>query len=101
MSSSSSDTRIPLGSTTFEHEQDHHGDDERPHERGADREHLLAEQLAAAADRTRRRCHAELYAASANTPSEQRADDAADEVDADDVERVVVAELELQARPRA
>ena len=96
VSSSSGATRMPIvflmakammNATTNEY--DHHGT------RGDRLPPQLVEAAAVeqAVDLVR-------HAVAGEEADQQGADDAADEVDADDVERVVVAELLLQARPR-
>ena len=59
--------------------------------RRTDGDELIHEQL-----RALRRRDSPLERLVGEEPQEERTDDAADEVDGDDVERVVVAELELQ-----
>ena len=88
---------MPLGMTALQHAgRSQPAIDEREREHDGHREHLLAEQSPAAAEE-----HAVLAGRVdrrvGEQPEQDRADDPADEVHRDHVERVVVAELELQA----
>ncbi len=76
-------------------EGEERGDDERVREDRDDADDLLAELFHAAAVEEARGVG--LDASGGEEADEDRADDAADEVDADDVEGVVVAELVLEA----